>query len=79
MSDRFQQEKGETYYRRCINGHVRRGKKTVNSGMNKHKACKMMSDARQKQSSFYRYLQKLTDTSDSSRVTMGYNMGGQPV
>ena len=47
--------------------------------MNKHKTCKMRSDAGLKRSSFYRYLQKLKDTSDLSSVTVGYNRGGQPV
>ena len=46
-------------------------KKPVDLGINKHKACKMMSDARLKRFSFYRYLQKLKDTSDSSSVAVG--------
>ena len=51
----------------------------MDSGINKHKAFKMMSDAGLKRSSFYRYLQKLKDASDSSSIIMGYNMSGQLV
>ena len=54
-------------------------KKPVDTGIYKHKACKMMSDAGLKRSSFYRYLQKLKDSSDSSSVTVSYIRDGQPV